>query len=368
MAKAVKKNSYEIDLEELFGALKALGAEKGIPESYLIEKIKTAIVTAAKKDYGGKDVVFCDIIPDEKVFKIYVRKTVVDEIIDENTQILLGDAVKYDPNAAVGEFVDIPIESKKFGRIIAQNAKQIIRQGIIDAERGQAYAEFKQHNRELVTALVQRVDPQTGNVTLSIGNAVAFLPKAEQVPDEIIREGDHIRIYIVDVKENEKGSPRVMISRTHPGFVKRLFEMEVPEIYDGTIQIKSISRQAGSRTKIAVWSENPDVDAVGACIGQRGARVNSIIDELGGEKIDIVKYSDDPAEFVSEALSPAKVVSVEITDEEEKACRATVPDSQLSLAIGNKGQNVRLAVRLTGWKIDIRPESGYYGEDDDSVQ
>ncbi len=366
-AKAVKNNVYEVDLEELFSALQALGAEKGIPEGYLIDKIKTAIITAAKKEYGGRDVVFCEIDPETRVFKIFVRKSVVEEVEDEYTQILVSEAQKYNSAAMAGEFVDIPLESKKFGRIIAQNAKQIIRQGVIDAERGQAYLEFQQHNKELVTALVQRVDPQTGNATLSIGHAVAVLPKSEQVPDEVIREGDHIKIYIVDVKESEKGSPRVMISRTHPGLVRRLFETEVPEIYDGTILIKSISRQAGSRTKIAVYSENPDVDAVGACIGIRGARVNSIIDELGGEKIDIVKYSDDPAEFVAEALSPAKVLSVEIESEDPKACKATVPDSQLSLAIGNKGQNVRLAVKLTGWKIDIRPESGFYGEDDDSI-
>ncbi len=367
MAKAIKKNNTEIDLDELFSALKLLGAEKGIPEDYLVDKIKTAIVTAAKKEYGGRDVVFCEMDPEKNQFKIFVRKTVAEEIEDEYKQMTPEEALKYDSNARVGEFVDIPLQSKKFGRIIAQNAKQIIRQAIIDAERGQAYIEFRQHNKELVTALVQRVDPQTGNATLSIGHAVAVLPKAEQVPDEVIREGDHIRIYIVDVKESEKGGPRVMISRTHPGLVKRLFEMEVPEIYDGTIQIKAISRQAGSRTKMAVWSENPDVDAVGACIGQRGNRVNKIIEELGGEKIDIVKYSDDPAEFITEALSPAKVLSVEIESEDPKVCKATVPDSQLSLAIGNKGQNVRLAVKLTGWKIDIHPESGFYGENEEQI-
>lgn len=190
-----------------------------------------------------------------------------------------------------------------------------------------------------------------------------MLPKSEQVPGEVLVEGDHIKVYIVDVKEMENGKARVLLSRTHSDFVKRLFELEVPEIFDGTIEIKSISRQAGSRVKMAVYSADTEIDAIGACIGQKGARVNKIVEELGGEKIDIVKYSDDPVAFVSEALSPAKVLSVEILDEEEKKCKATVPDSQLSLAIGNKGQNVRLAAHLTGWKIDIKPESGFYGEE-----
>ena len=222
-------------------------------------------------------------------------------------------------------------------------------------------------NIYLHNAVVQRIDPKTGNATITIGRGEATLPKTEQVPDEELHEGDHIKVYIVDVRNEDRG-PRAMISRTHPGLVKRLFETEVPEIYDGTIEIKAVSRQAGSRTKMAVWSQNPDIDAVGACIGQRGARVNAIVEELGGEKIDIVKYSDDPAAFITEALSPAKVLSVTVESEDPKVCRVTVPDSQLSLAIGNKGQNVRLAARLTGWKIDIHPESGFYGEGDDSIQ
>jgi len=232
-----------------------------------------------------------------------------------------------------------------------------------DVERGQTLAEFQSKTKELVTAVVQRIDPKTGNASLTIGTKEATLPKAEQVPDEVLKEGDHIKVYIVDVKETERG-PRVMLSRTHPGLVKRLFETEVPEIFDGIIEIKSVSRQAGSRTKLAVYSADEEIDAVGACIGQRGARVNKIVEELNGEKIDIVKYSEDPTLFISEALSPAKVLTVEIESEEPKVCHVTVPDAQLSLAIGNKGQNVRLAAKLTGWKIDIRPESGYYGEDE----
>ncbi|MBE6798316.1 MAG: transcription termination/antitermination protein NusA [Ruminococcaceae bacterium] len=367
MARAKKKETVVDNTAEIFEALKLMAEESGIPEGYLAERIKTAIIGAAKKDYGGRDVVFCEMDIDKKIFKVYVRKTVVSEIEDEYTQIMLEDAIKVDTAATVGEFVDIPLETRKFGRIVAQNAKHVIRQGVKEAERGQTYEEFQSRNKELVTAIVQRIDPKTGNATISIGRGEAVLPKVEQVPDEVLTEGDHIKVYIVDVKNEDRG-PRAMISRTHPGLVKRMFETEVPEIYDGTIEIKAISRQAGSRTKMAVWSQNPDVDAVGACIGQRGARVNTIVEELGGEKIDIVKYSEDPAAFITEALSPAKVLSVEVVSEDPKSCKVTVPDSQLSLAIGNKGQNVRLAAKLTGWKIDIHPESGFYGEGDDSVE
>lgn len=366
MARAKKETVVDITAE-IFDALKMMAEESGIPETYLADKIRTAIITAAKKDYGSKDVVFCEMDIENRVFKVYVRKTVVNEIEDEYTQILLEDALKVDKNAMVGEFVDIPLETRKFGRIVAQNAKHVIRQGVKEAERGQTFEEFQSRNKELVTAVVQRIDPKTGNATITIGRGEAVLPKTEQVPDEVLHEGDHIKVYIVDVRNEDRG-PRAMISRTHPGLVKRLFETEVPEIYDGTIEIKAVSRQAGSRTKMAVWSQNPDIDAVGACIGQRGVRVNAIVEELGGEKIDIVKYSDDPAAFITEALSPAKVLSVTVESEDPKVCRVTVPDSQLSLAIGNKGQNVRLAARLTGWKIDIHPESGFYGEGDDSIQ
>ncbi len=367
MARA-KKTESQVDMTaEIFEALKLMAEESGIPESYLAEKIRSAIIVAAKKDYGSRDVVFCEMDIEQKIFKVYVRKTVVNEIEDEYTQILLDDALKVDKNATLGEFVDIPLETKKFGRIVAQNAKHVIRQGVKEAERGQTFEEFQSRNKELVTAVVQRIDPKTGNASITIGRGEATLPKAEQVPDEVLHEGDHIKVYIVDVRNEEKG-PRAKISRTHPGLVKRLFETEVPEIYDGTIEIKAVSRQAGSRTKMAVWSSNEDIDAVGACIGQRGARVNAIVEELGGEKIDIVKYSDDPVVFITEALSPAKVLSVTVESEDPKVCRVTVPDSQLSLAIGNKGQNVRLAARLTGWKIDIHPESGFYGEGDDSIQ
>lgn len=361
MAKSVKA-SKNVDTKELFEALRLLEGEKGIPQDVLAARITNAIVTAVKKDFGGRDVIFCNIDFEKEKFNLFARKLVVEEVTDVYTEILLDEAVKYSKKAMVGEFVEIPISSRLCGRIIAQNAKQIIRQGISDAEKGQTLAEFQDKNRELVTAKVVGVDLRTGNVSLQIGKSEVILPKTEQVPDEVLNEGDLVKVYIVGVKEGERGGPRVMISRSHPNLVKRLFEMEVPEIFDGTIVIKSISRQAGSRTKIAVWSDNPDIDAVGSCIGPKGSRVGKIVEELGGEKIDIVKYSEDPATFIAEALSPAKVVGVEIITEEPKVCKVTVPDSQLSLAIGNKGQNARLAVKLTGWKIDIHPESGFYGE------
>lgn len=350
------------NVKEFFEALHLMEAEKGIPAQYIAEKIAAAIIVATKKDYGGQDIVRCDIDCEKESFKVYVQKNVVEEVENPYTDLLLEDALAVSKRAKVGGTVDIMLDTRQFGRIVAQTAKHVIRQGIREAERGQTLEEFQSKNRELVSALVQRVDPKTGNATLLIGRAEAVLPKIEQVPDEIISEGDHIKVYIVDVKSTEKG-PKVMISRTHPGLVKRLFEMEVPEIFDGTIEIKAISRQAGSRTKMAVYSANTELDAIGACIGQRGIRVNKIVEELAGEKIDIVKYSEDPVEFVSEAMKPAKVLKVEIASEDPKICRVTVPDAQLSLAIGNKGQNVRLAAKLTGWKIDIRPESGFFGED-----
>jgi N utilization substance protein A len=346
---------------EFFEAISIMEKEKGIPANYLAEKIASAIVVSVKKDYNGKDCVFCNIDCEKRIFEVCVRKMVVDEIEDPQTELLLDAAREIDKNAVVGEPVEIKLDTMDFGRIAAQTAKHVIRQGIKDAERDRTYAEFQSKNQELVSAKVTRINPRTGSATVEIGTSEAVLPKSEMLPDEIIEEGDTIKVFIVDVRESEKG-PKAMISRTHPGLVRRMFELEVPEIYDGTIEIKSISREAGSRTKIAVYSKDPNVDAVGSCIGQRGARISDILEELNPEKIDIIKYSDDPVEFIKEALSPAKVVAVELDADGQRACRATVPDGQLSLAIGNKGQNVRLAARLTGWKIDIRPESGFYGE------
>ena len=350
------------ETKEFFEALKIMEEERGVPQVYLAEKIANAIVVALRKDYGSEDNVICTIDPEKMIFSVIVRKEIVEDVENPNTQILKDEAIQIDSKAIENGFVDIKLDTKQFGRIVAQTAKHVIRQGIREAERGQVLAEFQNYNKELLTAVVQQIDPKTGNANVTIGRTETILPKLEQVPGEELYEGDHIKVYVVDVKETEKG-PKIMISRTHAGLVRRLFETEVPEIFDGTIEIKAISRQAGSRTKIAVYSANEEIDPVGACIGQRGARVNSIVEELRGEKIDIVKYSENPVEFISEALSPAKVVSVEIESEEPKACKVKVPDAQLSLAIGNKGQNARLAAKLTGWKIDIRPESGFYGED-----
>ncbi len=351
----------EIDNAEFFAALKLMEEEKGIPQKFIAEKFAEAIVVAARKDYGGNDIVSCVIDPENQIFTVTARKEIVDVVEDSFTQISKEEAAKIDPASIEFGFVEIKLDPRKFGRVVAQNSKNNFRQGVREAEKGQTLAEFQSHNRELVTALVQKIDPKTGNAILTIGHTEATLPKLEQVPDEVISEGDHIKVYVVDVKETEKG-PRIMLSRTHPGLVKRLFETEVPEIFDGIVEVKSISRQAGSRTKIAVYAADPEVDAIGACIGPKGSRVNKIVEELAGEKIDIVKYSDDPVEYISESLSPAKVVSVDILSEEPKTCCVRVPESQLSLAIGNKGQNVRLAAKLTGWKIDIHPESGFFGE------
>ena len=345
--------------KEFFEAVKMLETEKGIPADYLYEKISAAIVVAAKHDYNGKDIVHCDIDEEKQKIKVYLRKNVVEEIEDPDTDITVEEAQEIRKSAKAGKTIDIPLKTKDFGRIVAQTAKHVIRQGIREAERGQMLQEFKSKNQELVTAKVERVDPITGNATLEIGKNQTMLPKSEQVPGEKLTEGQTIKVLVVDVKEGGKG-PKIMISRTHPGLVRRLFEQEVPEIYDGTIEIKSVSREAGSRAKIAVFTKDEDVDPVGACIGPRGQRVSNIVEVLGGEKIDIVKYSDDPAEFVAAALAPSDVCSIEIIDADAKTCRATVPDDQLSLAIGNKGQNVRLAVRLTGWNIDIKPESGFF--------
>lgn len=362
MAKAKKAapNTKEKDTQEFFDALALMGQEKGIPMEYLVEKIKTAIALAVKKDPAGSEESIVEIDPESRKFYVAMRKEVVEEVEDPATQITIEDAVKHDKKARLGEIVEIPLEPKKFGRIAAQSAKHVIRQGIREAEKGLLFQEFRSRQHDIVTATVLRSDPKRGIVTLEIGSAEAILPKSEQVPGEELMDGQKIRVYVVDAQNGEKG-PRLMISRTHPSLVKRLFEMQVPEIYDGVVEIKAISREAGSRSKLAVSSRDENVDPVGACIGPKGARVSSIVDELGGEKIDVVPYSEDPAEFVSAALSPATVLSVEVVDNDPPSCR--VPDHQLSLAIGNKGQNARLAAKLTGWKIDIRPESGFYGED-----
>ena len=358
---AKKKEPEKQGNEELFLALDLLEKEKGIPAEYMLDKIKKAISTACKNNYGNEDVDI-DVDREKGVFNVYLRKEIVEEVEDPNRQYLLDKAKQVDPTACVGRFVRIKLDTKQFGRVAAQTARNIIRQGIRDSERGQMMEEFQSKHQELVSGLVERIDPRTGAISLRLGKAEAVLPKNEQIGGENVKEGDYIKVYVVDVRETEKG-PKAIISRTHPDLVKRMFETEVPEIYDGTVEIKAVSREAGSRTKLAVMSNDPAVDAVGACIGARGSRVSEIVDELGGEKMDIVEYSEEPKQFIAAALSPANVLSVELAEDGSRSCRVTVPDNQLSLAIGNKGQNARLAAKLTGWKIDIKPESGFYGEE-----
>lgn len=345
---------------EIFDALNLLEKERGISIDFMVDRIKKAIVTACKNSYGNEDCVI-NVEQAKGLFEVYLRKTVVEDISARGKEILQEDARKIDPTADMGDKVAVKLDTKEFGRIAAQTARNIIRQGIRDGERDRMMQEFESKHQELVSAVVEQVDPRSGAATLMIGKSEAVLPKSEQVVGEKLREGEHIKVYVADVKETEKG-PRAMISRIHPDLVKRLFEAEVPEIYDGTVEIKAISREAGSRTKIAVLSHNPDVDAVGSCIGAKGMRVNHIVNELSGEKIDIIEYSDDPQKFIAAALSPASVLSVIPMEDGARACRVTVPDDQLSLAIGNKGQNARLAARLTGWKIDIKPQSGFFDE------
>lgn len=356
-----KKEQASNTNDEFFEALALMEKEKGIPAEQLAEKIATAIGNAIRRDMGASDDSVVEIDPAGRRFYVAMRKEVVEEVYDPAQEILPEEAAKYKSGAVLGDFVEVPLDTKQFGRIAAQTAKHVIRQGIREVERGQLFAEYSSRQYDIVTATVIRTDPRKGNVTLEIGKSEAILPKSEQVPGEALEDNMRVKVYVVDVVNGEKG-PRIMISRTHPGLVKRLFEMEVPEIYDGTIEVKSISREAGSRTKLAVWSNDENVDPVGACIGPKGQRVSAIVDELGGEKIDVVKYSPDPAEFIAAALSPADVLSVEVETDGTKSCKVTVPDNQLSLAIGNKGQNARLAAKLTGWKIDIKPESGFYGE------
>lgn len=342
--------------KEFFEALRMLEKEKGIDIEGLVEKIKNAITVAIRRDYGNVENIFIDLNPSKNMFEVYICKNVVEEVSNPINEVLLEEALKYDTKAEVGLQIRIKLQTKHFGRIAALSAKHVIKQGIRDAERNQLYIEFKQKEHQIVSALVSKIDPRKGNATVEIGSSETILPKSEQISGESLKEGDVIKIYVSEVTQTEKG-PKIMISRTHPSLVKKLFEAEVPEIKDGIVEVKSIAREAGSRSKIAVTSNNPDIDAVGSCVGSRGMRVNNIVSELGGEKIDIIKYSDNLEEFISNSLAPANIISVIIDPTLEKTCVVIVPDEQLSLAIGNKGQNVRLSAKLTGWKIDIKPQS-----------
>ena len=342
--------------DEIFAALAMLEKERGIPQSFMMGKIIQALTTAYKRDHEGVEFVVVDVDEEKKDLKMYVQKEIVEEVENPGSQISLEEAKRLSAKNELGGIVNIPVESVEFGRIAAGNGKQVIIQGLREAEHGMIYDEWGSKQHEILTGTVSRIDPRSGNVMLRIGTGTeateAVLTMNEQVPGEELHEGQMVKVYLVEVRRSTRG-PQVLISRTHPGLVKRLFELEVPEIYDGTVEIRSIAREAGNRTKLAVWSEDPNVDPIGACVGPRGQRVNAIVDELRGEKIDIIKYSEDPAEFIAAALSPADVVSVQLSDE-GKACRVTVPADQLSLAIGKEGQNARLAARLTGYKIDIK--------------
>ena len=355
--------------KELFEALRMFEKEKEIPMDYMLRQIQKAIEIACKSYYGGNENVIFKADPERNTFDVRLVKTVVDEVMDPNFEVTVEEAAQINKRRKyeIGEEIEVPLDPKRLGRIAVSSARNVIRQGIRAGEKGVSLIEFQSKLGEIVTATVERIDMKSGAATIRIGKSTAMLPKVEQVGIDALHEGDMVKVYIADVKDNERG-PHAIISRSHPGFVRRLFEKEVPEIFDGIVEIKSVSREAGSRTKMAVLSNNPDIDAIGACIGPKGARVNAIVSELGGEKIDIIEYNDDPQKYISAALSPATVVKVDITDEETKSCKATVPDDQLSLAIGNKGQNARLAARLTGWRIDIRPESGFYGEDEEEAE
>ena len=343
---------------EIFAALRQLERDRGIPVEYMTERITQALLAAYKKDrVGYVDNVFVELT--EKSLKMYAQKEVVDEVFTPATEIQIDAARRIEPNCELGDLVNEEIQTQAFGRIAAQTAKQVIIQGVREAERDMVFDSFSSKEHEILTGTVLRIEPMSGDITVRIGQGSdrtdAYLSAGEQVRSEHYKEGDLIRVYVVEVRRSNRG-PQVIVSRTHPGLVKRLFELNVPEIESGEVEIKSIAREAGSRTKLAVHATVENVDPVGSCVGPRGGRVAAVVEELHGEKMDIVVWDEDPCAFVAAALSPADVISVDLI-EGQKACRVVVPDDQLSLAIGKEGQNARLAARLTAHKIDIKPES-----------
>ena len=356
-----QKEPVGMNPSEIFNALDVLEKDRGIPKAFMLEKITQAIVAAYKKDHPYTENVEVETDEEAQTLRMFVKKNVVDEedYVDPLNEIPLEEAKALSARYEIGDTVNIPVDNLEFGRIAAGNGKQVIIQGLREAERGMVYEEFNSKQHEILTGTVTRIDPRNNNVTLHIGTGSeatdAVLTAGEQIPGEELTEGMMVKVYVVSVSRSTRGA-QILISRTHPGLVRRLFELEVPEIFDGTVEVKSISREAGSRTKIAVASADEQVDPIGACVGPRGQRVNHITDELHGEKIDIIKYYDEPEKFIAAALAPAEVDSVTLAPE-GKACRVRVPDYQLSLAIGREGQNARLAARLTGYKIDIKPRS-----------
>ena len=357
-----KTEAPKVDIgAEIFASLQDLEKLKGIPVNYMVERLKQALTNAYRKDREDhRDVPAENVIVDlsEKGLSMHLVKTVVEELEDVALEITLDAARNYNPDARIGETVSIPVDINKFGRIAAQTAKQVVIQGIREAERGMVYESYADKTQELLNSTILRLDPN-GNVIVRIGQgndaSDAVLRPSEQIPGESYIEGKHLRVYVLDVRQGNRGTS-VNVSRTHPNLVRRLFELETPEIAEGQVEIRNIAREAGSRTKMAVRAAMEGIDPVGACVGPRGGRVGAVVDELGGEKIDIVVWSEDPCEYVKAALSPADVISVTPVSG-QKACRVIVPDDQLSLAIGKEGQNARLAARLTGYKIDIKPAS-----------
>jgi len=347
---------------EIFASLRELEKIKGIPVDYMVERLKQALTNAYRKDREDRRDVPADNVVvslSEEGLSMHVVKTVVEELEDVALEIHIDTARRYNPNLNVGDTVAIPVDIQKFGRIAAQTAKQVVIQGIREAERGVVYESYSNKAQELLTGTVLRIDPTSGDMFVRIGQgneqSDAVLRSSEQIPGETYAEGDHIRVYVLEVHKANRG-PLVHVSRTHPNLVRRLFELETPEIADGQVEVRNIAREAGSRSKMAVRATMEGIDPVGACVGPRGGRVGAVVEELHGEKIDIVVWSEDPCEYVRAALSPADVVSVMLVPG-QKACRVIVPDDQLSLAIGKEGQNARLAARLTGYKIDIKPAS-----------
>ena len=352
-----KANAPAIDSTELIEAMNELEKESGIQKEYLLESIETALVTAYKRNFDCEEEnVKVTMHKETGEIHIYAQKEIVKEVENDKTQITLAEAQKISKNLNVGDIVDIELVPKNFGRIAAGTAKQVIIQKIREASREFLYNEFNERKGEIVSGIVQKADG--GVVVVDLGRLEGIMTVKEQIPTERYHVNDKIRACIVDVERGLKGSTQVMISRAHNDFVRKLFELEIPEIYEGLIEIKSVSRDAGSRCKVAVYSQNPNIDPVGSCVGQKGIRIQNIINELNGEKIDVIEWNEDPAIYISSALLPAQVMAVDVKDEEHFA-QVIVPDNQLSLAIGKSGQNARLAAKLTNWKIDIKSESQF---------
>jgi transcription termination/antitermination protein NusA len=338
---------------ELLDALTLLEKEKGISRDIIIEAIEAALISAYRRNFNQAQNVRIDLNLGSGTMRVFARKEVVEQVFDPRLEISLDESKAINPNYQVEDVVELEVTPKDFGRIAAQTAKQVVTQRVREAERGIIYSEFIDREEDIMTGIVQRQDPKF--IYVSLGKIEAILPANEQMPNEQYKPHDRIKVFITKVEKTTKG-PQIFVSRTHPGLLKRLFEIEVPEIYDGTVEIKSVSREAGDRSKISVHADNSEVDPVGSCVGPKGTRVQAVVNELKGEKIDIVKWSPDPVVFVANALSPSKVLDV-IVNEEDKATTVIVPDYQLSLAIGKRGQNARLAAKLTGWKIDIKSET-----------